>query len=256
MSVAYIINTTPKYFYLLPLHLTLLRRYAAELKWTIYLATEDMEGALALQKDFPELRILKLDQSDAGFFESRLAAAKAVASSHRYIFPIQEDFLLEARPLYDKIDEALQLLDERPSLGSVRLMPCPGHTNAKSYWASTDMLFSYQATIWRREVYETFMKSLIDWIDTKYPDARNDPIKSIMLAVKVNIAEIYIGQDIMKNLCPQHVCARREHEAPNAVYLAPWPYRPTAVVKGVLQPWAIELAEREGCPFSKLPQPK
>jgi hypothetical protein len=28
--------------------------------------------------------------------------------------------------------------------------------------------------------------------------------------------------------------------------LCPWPYRPTAIVKGRLEPWAEELGRREG----------
>ena len=251
-QVAYVINTTPKYFYLLPLHLTLLRRYAPELGWKVYLATEDVEAADRIKCDFPELHIIPLDAANAGFFESRLAASKALSVA-KYIFPIQEDFLLEARPLYSRIEEAIQLLESDNQLGSVRLMPCPGHNDPTgSYWAAEpEMPFSYQATIWRREIYETFLQSLIDWIDERYPGARQDRQKSIALAIKVNLAEIKIGQDLMRKICTRHLCARREHNSPNAVYLAPWPYRPTAVVKGVLQSWAVELAEREGCPFSQ-----
>ena len=33
---------------------------------------------------------------------------------------------------------------------------------------------------------------------------------------------------------------------PNGVYFSPWPYRPTAVVKGDLQQWAKDLIRREG----------
>jgi hypothetical protein len=33
------------------------------------------------------------------------------------------------------------------------------------------------------------------------------------------------------------------------VYLSPWPYRPTAIVQGRLEPWAAELGKREGVPL-------
>ena len=45
-DVAYIINTTPKYFYILELHLTLLKRYAPSMKWPVYLATEDFDNPI------------------------------------------------------------------------------------------------------------------------------------------------------------------------------------------------------------------
>jgi hypothetical protein len=35
------------------------------------------------------------------------------------------------------------------------------------------------------------------------------------------------------------------------VYLSPWPYRPTAIVHGRLEPWAAELGLREGVPLLK-----
>ena len=67
------------------------------------------------------------------------------------------------------------------------------------------------------------------------------------IAIKVNIAENADGQRILKELSDSlHISVIRQYPHPNAVYLCPWPYRPTAVVQGVLQPWAIELAEREG----------
>jgi hypothetical protein len=38
----------------------------------------------------------------------------------------------------------------------------------------------------------------------------------------------------------------------NAVYLSPWPYRPTAIVQGKLEPWAAELGKREGVEIKDL----
>ena len=40
-DICILINSTPKYYYLLPLHLTLIRRYAPFLHWPIYFATEE-----------------------------------------------------------------------------------------------------------------------------------------------------------------------------------------------------------------------
>ena len=78
-SVAYVINTTPKYFYLLPLHLTCLFRYSAvspAVSPVVFLATEapDHPDITALCTAFPQLQILPLTHANDGFFESRAAA--------------------------------------------------------------------------------------------------------------------------------------------------------------------------------------
>ena len=66
--------------------------------------------------------------------------------------------------------------------------------------------------------------------------------------VRVNIAENAKGQALFKELCMSsvHLSVKREHKGPNAVFLCPWPYRPTAVVQGTLEPWALEFMGREG----------
>lgn len=255
---AYLINTTPKYFYLLNLHITLLHRYAPTLAWPIYLATEAPERLDPL----PKVSVLRLPKNKAGFFESREAAVAMLPDTIKYVFPIQEDFLLEARPMEKEIAEALQILDADPQVSSLRLMPCPG-PNAldRCYggWKILDfdveMVFTYQATVWRRAQYQTFMKSLLH--KTEHLDER----QKIVAAIKVNIAEIAEGQMLLRNLSnpglPEkekeqekqqalHLAFPRSYSHPNAVYLCPWPYRPTAVVRGTLEPWASELAQREG----------
>ena len=248
---AYLINTTPKYFYLINLHLTLLHRYAPSLAWPIYLATEAPERLDPL----PKVTVLTLPKNKAGFFESREAAVAMLPAHIKYVFPIQEDFLLEGRPMEKEIAEALQILDTDPEVMSLRLMPCPG-PNAldKDYkptgkWKILDfdleMVFTYQATVWRRAPYQTFMKSLLH--KTEHLDEK----QKIIAAIKVNMAEIAEGQMLLRNsLSPAvHLAYPRSYPHPNAVYLCPWPYRPTAVVRGVLEPWASELAKREGLPL-------
>jgi hypothetical protein len=66
--------------------------------------------------------------------------------------------------------------------------------------------------------------------------------------VRNNIAENIDGQTLFNNLFNNSFVLgyKRLHSFPNAVYMCPWPYRPTAIIKGVLQPFAKELAEREG----------
>ena len=246
---AYLINTTPKYFYLLNLHITLLHRYAPTLAWPIYLATEAPELLTPL---LPKVTVLRLPANKAGFFESRETAVAMLPPHIKYVFPIQEDFLLEGRPMEKEIAEALQILDNDPQVSSLRLMPCPGPNaldiayKPNGTWKILDfdveMVFTYQATVWKRAAYQTFMKSLLH--KTEHLDEK----QKIVAAIKVNIAEIAEGQMLLRNCLTEqkHLAFPRPYSHQNAVYLCPWPYRPTAVVRGTLEQWASELAQREG----------
>ena len=42
-----------------------------------------------------------------------------------------------------------------------------------------------------------------------------------------------------------HIAFERAGPWKNAVFLSPFPYRPTAIVRGELEAWARELMERE-----------
>ena len=271
---AYLINTTPKYFYLLPLHLALLHRYAPNLKWPIYLATEAPE--LLPPLEHPNLVILTLPMTASGFLESRETATELLPMNIKYVFPIQEDFLLEGRPMEKEIAEAFAVLDSSGEWGygqkvhSVRLMPCPGPKSKRKYMGATNstnsvnstnstkstleeldfqldsLVFTYQATLWERKLYQTFMTTLLHKLQGLSQKEKN------RMAISVNIAEIQDGQTILKSLSAgKHLSVPREYSHPNVVYLCAWPYRPTAVVRGSLEPWAIQLAEREGFPLNR-----
>ena len=62
----------------------------------------------------------------------------------------------------------------------------------------------------------------------------------------VNPCETAIGVSVCKRLGYKAVGFGRAGPWSNAVFLSPWPYRPTAVEKGVIQPWAKEMIKREG----------
>ena len=252
-AVAYLINTTPKYFYLLPLHITLLHRYAPTLGWPIYIATESPELLPSLPMFGKKINIIHLPMEKEGFLDSRSEAVKQLPAHIKYVFPMQEDFLLEGRPIESAIQSGLEILDNHPHVSSLRLMPCPGPKGGQymdTPWKVLDLnidslVFTYQATIWRRDEYTNFMDALIRVIP---PGSQNK------LAIKVNIAEIMRGQEILFSLgkgegegkSKIHLAWPREGSHPNAVYLCPWPYRPTAVVRGNLESWAVDLANREG----------
>lgn len=272
VDVAYLINTTPKYFYLLDLHLTLLERYAGwgkeeGLSWHVFIATEAHEHSTikSLQEKFPKLSLLHLLPEEESFFESRLVGCRLLPKEIKYVFPIQEDFLLEGRPMWGVIEEACGILDRTSNMrawdtvNSLRLMPCPGPKGEKSFedskWkvleynkktarletpGKDEYVFTYQATLWRRQAYEEFMAALSQQIDHYPPDKKNDA------AIKTNLAEVEMGQRyITDRIGGIHLAWPREGDQPNAVYLAPWPYRPTAVVRGRLMDWAVELGSRE-----------
>jgi len=255
-ELAFLINTTPKYFYLLPLHITLLHRYAPTLGWPIYIATESPE---LLPLTAQGVNIIHLPMEKEGFLDSRSEAVKQLPPHIKYVLPMQEDFLLEGRPIESAIQSGLDILDKYPHVSSLRLMPCPGPKGSEfmdTPWKILDLnidslVFTYQATIWRRDEYTNFMDALIRVIP---PGSQNK------LAINVNIAEIMRGQEILLSLSEGkgkgkaegkaqskiHLAWPREGSHPNAVYLCPWPYRPTAVVRGNLEPWAVDLAKREG----------
>ena len=240
MNCAYVINTTPKYFYLLPLHIALLHRYSVT--WPIYIATE----ARNLLPDLSGVNIIDLPQEKEGFWDSRAEAVRRLPDDIKYVLPMQEDFLLEGRPMSEVIQQAITLMENHP-ISSMRLMPCPGPKGSPfggTKWLILDyphdsLLFTYQATLWRRGDYMEFMNLLIKQVSHK-PESQN------RIAIKMNLAESEQGHLLLKSLGKRHLAWPREGAHPNAVYLCPWPYRPTAVVRGTLEPWAAELMKREG----------
>jgi hypothetical protein len=258
-DIAYLINSTPKYYYLLPLHLLLLRRYAPELAWSIYIATEEPEHPILVEcVNTYGVQILPLKKDDRFFLESRLAATLALPPEIKCVFPMQEDFLLERKPDAEAIKEAATLLESMTELSSIRFMPCPGPpTTQKVGWASlkgTHYMFSYQATLWRRADYQLFLSAVLDMggFESLCPPNLSDDKRKKWLQVDFNIAENQFGQQKFAEILghKNHLGWVRQGKQPNAVYLSPWPYRPTAVEKGVLGQWAIDLAKREGYPLN------
>jgi hypothetical protein len=171
---------------------------------------------------------------------------------------MQEDFLLERKPDAEAIKEAATLLESMTELSSIRFMPCPGPpTTQKVGWASlkgTHYMFSYQATLWRRADYQLFLSAVLDMggFESLCPPNLSDDKRKKWLQVDFNIAENQFGQQKFAEILghKNHLGWVRQGKQPNAVYLSPWPYRPTAVEKGVLGQWAIDLAKREGFPLN------
>jgi hypothetical protein len=261
-DVCILLNSTPKYFYLLPLQLTLLRRYAPSLHWPVYFATEVPEDPIAkqLETEF-HVKILPLPEEKAGFIESRETALRLLPSEILYILPLQEDFLLDRAPDIENLLDALFILDTDRTVSSLRLMPCPGpHKEDTLYikdkpWRllgpKNNYIFTYQATLWRRLDLTIYLTTLLESIEKNFKNRSAADVKH--LALTTNVGEGLYGQKVLKQCLPDtiHLCWPRAHENPNAVYLCPWPYRPTAVTRGRLEPFAVELFQREGVKFER-----
>ena len=163
---------------------------------------------------------------------------------------MQEDFLLERIIHTDAIKTAGDFLYNGSPC--VRLMPCPGPDASNKEYDSTwkyitndTYKFTFQATLWRRDDCLAWYSAIVAEVE-KYKFATE--AEKTIFEVRKNIAENEIGQTLFaKQFTGRPLFGyTRKYKAANAVYHCPWPYRPTAIVKGVLQPFAKELAEREG----------
>lgn len=254
-DVCILLNSTPKYFYLLPLQLTLLKRYAPLLKWPIYFATEALDHPIVVKimLEFG-VKVLALPFSEASFLDSRKAALRKLPSTITYVLPLQEDFLLDRAPDYEALKDALFILDTDRTVSSLRLTPCPGPQSSDLFYAKekpwkilgekNQYIFTYQATLWRRLDLQIYYDALHNEVEkiTKTEEGKKQ------LELTANIGENSIGQKLLQKVLPNiyHLAWPRAGPWPNAVYLCPWPYRPTAVVRGTLEPFAKEMFEREG----------
>ena len=250
--MAYLINSTPKYYYILELHLVLLRRYAPNLKWPVFLATETPNDPVCkMLEEKYDVKLLVLEKENSSFLTSRKRAIELLPKHIKFVLPMQEDFLLERFIDEDTINILNQFLTQDDNLISIRLMPCPGpnsnnfpYNNLLNITQEYDSYgFTFQATLWKRDSLQLWYNAIVKKID-EYP--KNIDRKK--LEVDINIAENSDGQKLFYSLFKNKIVTGwpRAYKASNAVYHCPWPYRPTAIVKGVLQPFAKELAEREG----------
>jgi len=256
-----LINTTPKYMPLVEVQVVCIRRYAKELiDIPIFLATEmlpsDPVVSRVLKQDNVHLLSLPLSESD--FLESRVAAFNYLPAEYDIVLPLQEDFWLDRRPEYAALDEAIAILSHDETVQSIRLMPSPGpHESDLAYHAKRrwrvlterdTYRFTFQATLWKRRPYVAFLEAVIERGRPEFERSGEEPWSKF--CVRVNIAENAKGQALFKEICMGadmvHLSVQREHKGSNAVFLCPWPYRPTAVVQGTLEPWAKEFMVREG----------
>ena len=249
-SVCVLINSCKKYNYLALAACKLIKRYAPDLKWPVYFATggltdEQKEDVLGLGFTYME----QSDNENADFIESRLYALRLLQKDYAFVLLLQDDFFLDRQPDYVALDKTVAMMTENPAVVCTRLMPCPGPTGSE--WLSWREIvvdpycyFSFQAGIWSTGWLITFFEGVVrksQGLFGKYPQySRNQ------FWLLVNPCETEVGTDVAVELGGRFVGWPRVGRWSNAVYLSPWPYRPTAVEKGVLQPWASEMLKREG----------
>jgi hypothetical protein len=246
-DVAYVVNSTPNYYFLLKAHFGLMDLYAKGLQWPVYIGSEVPETIT----DYPAICI-PLSEADSGFWESRVATVEALPAEIKYVLPMQEDFFLERKVDSEMLEKILSYMDKHTDVLSARLMPCPGPVSKVEViegWSQLSekdvYLFVFQATLWRREAYVSYLKAVIQKAKSLYPDLEGYEWNK--MAVIENLAENMDGRSIFLKLFEgcRHLAWIRSSSRPNAVYDSIWPYRPTAVVKGVFQDWAKELLIRE-----------
>jgi hypothetical protein len=263
MSWCILVNTTPKYMKYAEVQISCIRRYAGALdNVPIFLATE-LTGAnsyvarILAQKNTHHIH---LQPNESGFLESRIAAVNYILNEFDFILPLQEDFWLDRAPDLRLLMNALYIMETDTQVKSIRLMPSPGPSSEdKSYSNSNTWIilsekdtyrFTFQATLWRGSLYLEFFNILLDQAKRDFMVTGQPPSEWATFCIRMNVAENYRGQKLFFDTCMGpgrvHLSVLRADARPNAVYLAPWPYRPTAVVQGYLEPWAKEFAEREG----------
>jgi hypothetical protein len=261
-DICVVINSTPKYYYLLPFMVGMLRRYAPNLKWPIYLVTENPTHTICEElRDTYGITILSIPDSKSGFLESRKAGLEPLLERYTYCLPLQDDFILEMPMLSEEITRLTDFLDAHPKTVSARMMPCPGPKAGSGFgswllgWTrlteeADEYAFVYQATLWSTKALYIWYTTICDTLEASYPKETTDPKRRRNAEITLNIAENFIGRKefwaLTKKEGWEHIAWDRKGPWPNAVYLSPFPYRPTAVVRGQLEPWAVELAKREG----------
>jgi hypothetical protein len=259
-NVAILVNSTPGYYYILPFFFGMLRRYGEGLQWTVYLGSEQPDHPICREvAEKYGVEVVPIPSAFKGFIDSRWYCLNYLEGRHEFVLPLQDDFILEMPLREDLLGEILRQMVADETIASVRLMPCPGPAVADAVAGPRlrelshkhdTYGFTYQATLWRWYACRDWFQALSEKLQAAAPREFTDPKARVRLEVSGNIAENAEGQRDFWALSAKrgwrHLAWERAGPWPNAVYLSPFPYRPTAIVRGALEGWAIELARREG----------
>ena len=248
-SVCILVNSCPKYNKIAVASCCLIRRYATGLKWPIYLASAGLDDEKKAMMMAAGVHVMEQGPENGDFLESRIEALRILRESFSFVLLLQDDFFLDRAPNYDALEETVRMMTENPEIVCTRLMPCPGPTGDvvlgkwKEIVVDPYCYFSFQAGVWSIPWLMRFFEEVVRRatpLMTKYPHySRNQ------FWLLVNPCETGVGTDVAVELGGRFIGWPRAGRWSNAVYLSPWPYRPTAVEKGVIQPWATEMLKRE-----------
>ena len=146
---------------------------------------------------------------------------------------LQEDFLIERPVNKELINDLIETFKTHKDIGYIRCTPCPGPKgNAIQYpkvmlglfHPQQDYLFSFQATIWR----VSFLSQLLQAYQHR----------STILNIEKDLTQL------LSRTSHKLLGIIRTDNSPDGVFQSPIPYRPTAIIKGQIQPWAIELIKK------------
>lgn len=258
-----LINSCSKYSYILHPFFTMLRRWWPDCYYPIYLACD---GDITEYKEQYKINIIEQEE-DYGFVEGRLDALEKL-KKYQFVIMLQDDFIIERyvdsktlAKLASIMKDSYKEEDATKHIACIRLMPCPGpegkeHPNGlREIEGACWCKFSFQASIWNRKYYIRFFTDIIESVKKNLYQSHyrkladeiiNDKKYWLKLWIKNNIAEGRYGANFTLKYPEIFLGVIRDGPQSNAVYRSPIPYRPTAIVRGKLEDWAIELFKREG----------
>ena len=265
-NVCILVNSCSKYRYILHPFFIMWKRWWKDCKLPMYLACD---GDLTEFKDTYGIHIIE-QEKDYGFVEGRIDALKKL-DNYDFVIMLQDDFIIERYVDNDTIDKLMDIIVksyentlDNEHIACIRLMPCPGPEGElykfgngielKEFENQCWCKFSFQAAIWNRHYYIRFFEDLIDDVKTNiykthYKKTADKIVDDLnywnKLWFKMNIAENEYGSRFTCRYPEKFLGIIRDGKQANAVYKSPIPYRPTAIVRSKLEPWARDLFKRE-----------
>ena len=248
-SVCVLINSCPKYNQLAIASCCLIRRYATSLSWPIFLATAGLNDEQKAMMMAAGVNVIEQGPENGEFLESRIEALRTLQKNFSLVLLLQDDFFLDRAPCYADLDATVAMMSEHSEIVCTRLMPCPGPTGdafgeLREITVGPYCYFSFQAAIWSVPWLLKFFEGVFRKSQPLFSKYQQFTRNQFWLLV--NPCEKDVGADVAVEIGGRFVGFSRKGNWSNAIYLSPWPYRPTAVERGVLQPWAKEMLIREG----------
>ena len=221
-----IIASTHKYCYIWNPFFDLLKKFWPDHPEVYFMS----DGSPEYLADKYQIRVFNVHK-DLGFLETYEYLLDFVKTPT--VILLQEDFLIERPVNKELINDLIETFKTHKDIGYIRCTPCPGPKgNAIQYpkvmlglfHPQQDYLFSFQATIWR----VSFLSQLLQGYQHR----------STILNIEKDLTQL------LSRTSHKLLGIIRTDNSPDGVFQSPIPYRPTAIIKGQIQPWAIELIKK------------